>query len=347
VVSGARWAGVALVIMALLGAIALAAISPSESGTGPRSGIGAEPATPQPASIEPDARIPAVQPRIISPEDGITTDEYELRVTITVPEYELPTKALSLQVYRNGQLVGTVSKPRADDNEVGPIKLVEGRNNITAALVSSSGVGPMSDPIAIDVDKMGPDVNVTSPRENDRIFTRSVTVIGTTEVGAEVTVKNATNDRKREETVGPSGKFEMSILLEDGNNRIVITVVDAAGNRAKRVVRTVTRIDRKPKVVLRLSTNEIKVSSLPKPLRMIVTATDSTGKPIEGAQVSFHLSVSGQETRSQSPVTNERGQASWRTTIEESGARRGEGFVTVEVKANGGTGEQTKVLTLK
>lgn len=350
-VSSARWLGVALVITALLGAIILAVISPSEPGSGSRTGVGAtgptpEP-TPEPTSIQVDVRIPTAQPEVISPKDGFTTGERTFKVTVTVPEHELPRNAVQLEVYRNGELVSTTRKPPADDVDVGFIRLKEGANEITAALTSSSGAGPLSEPIVINVDKVWPDVNVISPKENDRIFSKSTTVKGTTEVGAKVTVRNAANDRERTETVGPSGKFEIPILLDEGNNRIIVVVVDDTDNQAPRVVRRVTRATPKPKVALRLSVNEIKVSSLPKTLAVTAIVNDSNGKPIEGAEVIFHLSVSDQGARTESDVTDERGQARWRTVIERSGARRGEGFVTVEVKTNGATGQQTKALTLK
>lgn len=346
-VSRARWSGVALVLAALLGAITLAVISPSDPGVGPRAGVGLDRPTPEPTAIEQDGRIPSAVPEIIGPEDGITTLEREYKLLVTVPEYELPRDAIALEVYRNGKLLDTTLRPPPDDIEVGPIKLREGRNEITAALTSSSGPGPTSLPIVINVDKVGPDVSVVSPKENDRVFSKSITVKGTTEVGAKVTMKNATNDRERTQTVGPSGKFESSLLLEDGNNRIVIIVVDAAGNRAPRIRRGVTRIDPKPVVKLKLSQNQLNVSALPKMLTMTATALDSTGKAIAGAEIVFLLTVTDQPSRTQSAVTNERGQARWRTEIPRAGARAGEGLVSAEVTANGATGKQTKVLTLK
>lgn len=346
-VSGARWFGVALVIAALVGAVTLAVISPSQPGVDSRGGIGIDDPTPVPTSIEPDARIPQGQPEIISPKDGTTTGQRSLDVVVTVPEYELPRNALKLEVYRNGERMSTALRPPADDIEVGSIRLKEGRNEITAALISSGGAGPVSELIVVNVDKAGPKLDVTSPKENDRIFNKSVMVKGTTEVGATVTVKNAANDRERTETVGPNGTFEMSILLEEGTNRIVVNVVDDTGNQARRVVRRVTRVDPKPNVALRLSSNEIEVSSLPRLLTMTAIATDSSGKPIEGAEVTFHLSVFDQGARTESKVTDDRGQAHWRTEIARSGARRGDGFVTVEVKTRGATDQRTKTLILK
>lgn len=348
---GARWAGVALVIAALVGAITLAVISPSDPRGSVRAGIGAdvEPAASSgpPPSIAPDARVPQAQPEIIGPEDGSTTVEREMRVLVTVPEYELPRDAVQLDIYRNGKLVDSEPMPPADDVEVGPIRLAEGRNEITAALASSSGSGPMSAPIVIDVDKVGPAVDIASPAENARVYTRSIDVSGTTEVGAQVTIINRTNGRQKPLTVGPSGAFETSMLLDQGRNRIVILVVDEAGNAAPRIRRGVTRLDPQPEVKLRLSKSRIDVASLPRSVTATAIVTDSSGRPIEGADVIFAISLEEQPARTSRQTTNAKGQARWRIEIPREGAGRGEGIVTMEATFNGATEERTKKLVLR
>ena len=346
-VSGVRWAGVGLVIAALLGAITLAVVSPSDP-TDVRAVTAAQPTAP--ATIKPEARVPETEVRIISPADGDTTDEREMVITVTVPEYELPKDTVELQIYRDGKPVKGASRkrPPADDIEIGPIGLREGRNEITAALTTSGGPGPISAPIAIIVDKAGPELKVDAPRENERVLTRTITVTGTTEVGATVTVRNKANGAELPETVGPSGAFDISMTLVDGDNKIVVSARDEAGNVTKPPIRrNVIRVDPVPVVGLKLSQNEIPLSALPKKIVMTVNVSDSTERALKGAEVIFIISVPNQAARTEPATTNGDGQARWSTTIPAGSAKRGEGFVTVEVKANGETKSKTKKLTIK
>lgn len=346
-VSNVRWAGVALVIAALLGAITLAVISPSDP-TGVAGSTVTQPAAE--ATVEPDLRVPDTEVRIISPIDGITTVEREMVIAITVLPYELPKGALTLQVYRNGEAVrgGSQARPAADDIDVGPIRLVEGRNEITAALTTSGGAGPTSAPVVIIVDKIGPDITVVSPESGARVFTRKIDVTGTSDVGALVTAHNNANDFERSETVGPSGTFEILVNLVAGKNKIVIRATDPAGNKTKPAIRRdVVRVDPVPRVKLTLSQKALQVSSLPKRVRATVNATDSTGSPLEKAEVIFTVSVPDQGSRTKTVRTDADGQARWQIEITPGGARRGEAQISVEVKANGESETKSKVLILK
>ncbi len=84
-VSPARWAGVALVIAAIVGAIALAMISPSEQGEPQQPGVIAEAPSPSFSSTPGDGQVPTVQPTITSPGDRTETPEVEIAVAVELP----------------------------------------------------------------------------------------------------------------------------------------------------------------------------------------------------------------------------------------------------------------------
>jgi hypothetical protein len=345
-VSSVRWAGVGLVMAALLGAITLAVISPSDP-SGVQAGTVTQP-TPTP-TVKPEARVPVTEVRIISPDDEITTIERQYEITVTVPQYELPQNALMLQVYRNGKAVrnGLEQRPAADDIVIGPISLAPGRNEITAALTTSGGAGPVSEPVVINVDKAGPDISVNAPKESVRLFKRNISVTGKTEVGALVTVLNRANKIEQSETVGPGGAFEISIALDEGDNKLVIKAADAAGNKSQPIRRIVTRVDPVPRVNLTIRPKELRLDALPVKLRMTARATDSTGSPLKDVEAVFTLAVPDKLTETKTVTTNADGQANWNFDITPGGAKRGEALVGVEVRANGEIDTDSKKLILK
>ena len=344
-VSSVRWAGVALVMAALLGAIVLAVVSPSEPA-GVQAGTGEQP-TPA-ASVTPNAERPETEVRIISPDDGITTSERQYEITVTVPEYDLPQNTLSLQIYRNGTAVAVEQRPAADDLTIGPFKLNEGRNEITAALTTSGGAGPLSEPVVINVDKAGPEISLSAPGKNDRVFKRNIDIEGVTEVGALVSVVNRANDITQEQTVGPSGAFEITIALQLGENKVVVRATDAAGNKSQPPLRlTVTRVDPVPRVKLSLEPKQLRLDSLPNKLRMTVRATDSTRKALKDVEAVFTLALPDQPTETETVRTDANGQARWNFTLTPGAVRRGEGQVSVEVRANGSIKTESKKLEVR
>jgi len=315
-VSPARWAGVALVMAAIVGAIFLAMISPSDGGESEQPGQPAAVAqNPDPsASVAPaaiDVPIPVAQPVITNPGDGTSTPEIEIAVTVDVPDdTTVPRKDLALHVH-NGSRRTTVEKPKPGTTvTVEGVRLAPGNNTITAVLGSLAGLGPVSDPVVVILDETQTKVEITSPESKTATYEDAIAVEFTSEVGAMVRVVNQANKFDDKKRVGPSGEDSFSVRLKFGKNRIVATSVDEAGQIQEDDV-TVTRLDGRPRVKIKVP----KTVNPPEDVRIVVDVTDDSGKPMPGAEVFFSLGGTGRTTDSDPSITNDKGRAVWNTNI--------------------------------
>ncbi len=315
-VSPARWAGVALVMAAIVGAIFLAMISPSdpgESGEPSQPGSVAEIPAPSPtaAAIAVDVPIPVAQPVITSPADGTSTPEIEIAVTVDVPDdTTVRKKDLELHVY-NGSEVTTLERPTPGTTvTVEGVRLTPGENTIAAVLGSLAGPGPASDPVVVILDETQAKVEIMSPQNKTETYDDVVPVQFTSEVGATVRVVNEANAFDDEAVVGPSGEHSLSVRLKRGKNRIVATSVDEAGQRQKDTV-NVTRIDGRPKAKLKFP----RAVKPPGDVRIVVDVTDFKGAPMPDAEVHFSLGGTGRVTVTEQGITNDKGRAVWNTSV--------------------------------
>lgn len=315
-VSPARWAGVALVIAAIVGAIFLAMISPSEPGGRDRSAAaaaedGTEP-SPSPETPTIDGPVPVMAPEIIVPKDGQVTGEYEFAVTVAVPDDRtVARKNLDLHVYNNGQHANTAQTPKPGTNvKVDGIRLVPGKNSLTAVLSSPAGPGPASEPITVELDEELPPLAIVAPGNKYQTYEDSVVVEVTSEANASVTIHNLANDHDPEVTVGTSGKASAPIRLKYGKNRIKATSVDQAGQPKSDTI-VVTRLDGRPKIKLKYP----KSVDPPEEIRIVAVVTDSNKKPMPNADVHFTLTAPNQSTDSQDSTTNAKGRAVWEVEI--------------------------------
>jgi hypothetical protein len=340
-VSAARWAGVALVITALVAAIVLAVISPSDPGGGTPSAAAVDEPTPEPTPAVPDGPVPVVAPEIIVPKDGLVTREVEVDLTVAVPQDEIPRRDLQLWIMREGERLETRVRPKVGNVSIPALRLEEGPNEIVALLRGPGGSGPTSKPVTITLDRDPPPLQVTAPKENKKTTNSTITVAGTSEVGAKIVIKNNTTGAAWEESVGPTGKFDAPIRLDLGANKIRVLATDSAGNTARRTV-NVRRIDARPTVKLKVSDKTIKVSSLPENIRASVTVTDGAGDPVAGAEVVFSLVVPGGPSSVEETGTKANGRASWGVRIPRGDTRQGDGHIEVVVTTpDGETGRDS------
>jgi hypothetical protein len=320
-VSPARWAGVALVIAAIVGAVFLAMISPSDSDAPSQPGnqvaevqsTGLEPSPSASASATAiDVPVPEVAPEIVIPTDGKVTGEYEFEVTVAVPDdTNVARKHLDLHVYNGGQLAKTAEKPKPGTNvKVKGIRLAPGQNSLTAVLSSPAGPGPASEPIGVILDEDIPPLEIVAPKDKHETYEDSVVVEVTSEVDASVTIHNLANDHDPEVTIGPSGSASEVIQLKRGKNRIRATSVDQAGQRQKKEV-VVTRLDGRPSIKLRVP----ETVDPPDEIRIVAEVTDARKKPMQDAEVHFTLTAPNQSTLDQNSITNAKGRAVWEVAI--------------------------------
>jgi hypothetical protein len=344
-ISRARWAGVALVIAALLGAISLAVFSRGD-GTAPREpGTTTSSATPTPAATVLDTRLPVAQPEITSPKTGWIIGEWYVDVAVAIPDEPLPKRLLSIVILRDGTEVKSLERPdpgRAVN--VPEVPLAAGENVLTAALRGPGGLGPISEPVTVTQDRDAPVLRITAPKTGAETFESAITVTGTSEPGASVKVENAANQWDGDIGVGPSGDFEVSVPLAMGRNRIGVSSTDAAGMEQRDAI-LVVRKDGRP-VIKITAPRQVARSELPKLIRVIVDATDADGAALQDATVSYTLGGPGWTAQDFEDQTDADGRSSWEVELV-AGTSGGDPTLGVEViAANGERNQASRVIDI-
>lgn len=315
-ISPARWAGVALVMTAILAAIVLAVVSPSESDSEDRPGTLAGAPSPTPAASLLDTRRPLLAPTIVSPGDGPTA-EYEIALTVDVPaEEELTRKLLTLVVLRGDEELRTLEKPRLGSRvTIEGVSLLErSENELTVALRSAAGYGPRSLPVLVTHDPDAPTLTITSPANGTEVYDRTIQVEGTSEVGAEVTIRNETTGwGPFSQTVDSGGGFEESVKLRYGKNAIVVESQGRTALSPPQVVRVI-RQDGRPRLEVDVP-EEVRKSSLPGRISVKVMVTDARGEPMADATVAYSLGSLTSPADTYSEVTGPEGNSSWKPEV--------------------------------
>lgn len=338
-ISPARWAGVALVIAALLGAIVLAVVSPSEQGSveGPAA-IPVQEATPSPtASGVADTRLPVARPEITDPSSGMLTSEWVIEIGVKIPPDELRKKDLKLVVLRGDEKVGEKEgPPKLGGRDVVPsARLAEGLNELTVALEGPGGLGPRSEPIEVTLDRDLPPLSLISPENRSKTFEGSIDVSGTSEPGATVRLLNSAADFDSGEfVVGRDGAFDFVVELEKGRNQITAESRDEA-DRLRTTSIVVTRKDGKPVIELR-APKSVRLSSLPKTVNIVVDVKDTAGDPMPGAVVNFYLQGVERLADQLAAESNDAGRAKW-SVIVEGGSREPVGIAVTVTSPYGQT----------
>lgn len=106
--------------------------------------------------------------------------------------------------------------------------LTLGRNQITATATNKSGkTSAPSEPIIIEYDNTLPKLTILEPTNNSVFYgtNNRIVIKGETDENATITVN------EKLVIVGPNGKFNHSIVLVLGENKIKILAVDKAGNQ--------------------------------------------------------------------------------------------------------------------
>jgi len=316
-ISPARWAGVALVMVAILAAIVLAVVSPSESGSDDQPGTLADAPSPTPAASPLDTRRPLLAPTIVSPGDT-TTAEYEIALTVEVPTEEaLPRKLLTLVVLRGDEELRTLEKPKLGSKvTIEGVSLLERSDNeLTVALRSAAGYGPESSPVLVTHDPDAPTLTITAPANGTEVYDRTIQVEGTSEAGAKVTIRNQTTGwGPVTQTVDSGGGFEESVKLEYGKNAIVVESQGRTAVSPPQVVRVIRR-DGRPRLANVKVPKVIKKSSLPGSISVKVMVTDDRGDPMADAIVAYSLSSLTSPADTYSEVTGPDGRSAWKPEV--------------------------------
>ncbi|MFO1540896.1 MAG: hypothetical protein ACKOTZ_10735 [Chloroflexota bacterium] len=328
-----RRAGVA-VIAAALGLSVVLALGGTQTPVAPPGPDGPDPtARPAPTAT---AATPAdtTVPVIAAPEPALTT-EAEWPARISIPDPGIPVDDLKLRIYRNGEDILLVKVKELETTRKVPLK--RGENRIEVALVTPEGEGPRSAPVFITLDTQPPRIDVDAPRDGAIVTTTLVEVRGTSEPGLEILVRNTTNGAEQRVTTADDGSFGLEIRAGTGQNRIVLSATDAAGNRREETL-VITVGTGEGQATLKVTPGTVRLAELPTTVTIRAEVRDVDGKPADGVIVDFSITIPGLETEVWEATTDPDGLATWPdVVIPRQGASAGEGLVTAVVELGDGT----------
>lgn len=122
-----------------------------------------------------------------------------------------------------------------------PEALADGEHTILVYCSDYDGNASDQASVTFKIDTIAPTLSVTTPEDNSRVNTPSITVSGTTNdvTSSPVTVKITVGQTDYTPTVGAGGAFSQEVTLAEGANTITIVATDAAG-KSTTVTRHVT-----------------------------------------------------------------------------------------------------------
>ena len=145
-------------------------------------------------------------------------------------------------------------------------------------------------PIVITLDTKDPGLAISAPADKSRVkaSVQIVTVEGTTQPGANVSIRNGNTGGSASEDARDSGAFKIKIGIADGTNTLTVTATDQAGNETTKSV-SVLRGSGKLTARVGVSPGRMKASRLPEPYVLRATVADVGGKRVPGATVDLQL----------------------------------------------------------
>lgn len=265
--------------MGLAAALLLLAGGAIAFAGGALNGPGAEPGS---------SGAPLAAPQIIAP-DQLLTRAATLDLTLLRPTGLDPTVDYTLLITVNGETERERPLPQQEQFTVGGIVLAEGENNIRAALVDGTGVGASSPALIVTRDSTAPVIRVTRPVAGATVYTASYSMRGRTEAGATLEVVDVASGAQLKTIVEDDGRFAADLALVLGDNQLLVSSRDAAGNTASTHV-VIRRADSLAALTLTVSDDQLKAVDLPQ--RLVATAfiQDERGQPVDGAEVTFSVS---------------------------------------------------------
>lgn len=272
-------------------------------------------------------------PSIDTPDNDGYTNQPSLVITGDVPAAAAGEPGYSIIVYRVGSNgarspVAQVPVGATTRYSTPAITLTEGSNVFIATLDAQTGEGQPSPPVTFILDTTPPALKVTSPANNLMVNASSVNVVGQTDAGATVSIRNeeAPGGAGSNTTAGSDGSFKLTVPVVAGPNSIDLTAVDQAGNATNA---SITIYRSYGQMSPHLSASPTKFSaSTPTSVTLTVHVTSASGAPLAGASVTFTVTVHGLgPIVSPTLTTNSNGVAQWQVTV--SGGTAGQGQASV------------------
>lgn len=273
-------------------------------------------------------------PTLTVPVEGYT-NVATVDLTGTVPAEVVGQSGFKIRIYvalKDGQ-----PKPVADlavgstsTFTVQSVPLSKGINDFSATVVNADGVeGARSAVVRYVLDTSIPKIVLTSVTDGSTVNGETVDLVGRTQARSKLTARNEANSASVTGTAAGDGSFKLTIPIEKGPNGISMTVTDPAGNTGTLVI-GLTRGSGALTATLHASGYRFKVTALPHGLTLTASVTDPDGQPIEGAAVTFSLTLPGVPPLTQDTTTDATGTATFQTTVPQ-GATVGTGPASVFV----------------
>jgi hypothetical protein len=279
------------------------------------------------------APLPA--PQIVAPEQLLTRAD-AIDLTLLRPTGLDAASDYMLRITVNGATERERPLPAQEQFVVAGVALAEGENSIRAAIVGDAGEGATSPEIIVTRDTTAPVIRVTRPEPGTTVYSATFSLRGRTEAGATLDVVDVATGATLATSVEADGRFATELTLALGDNALLLSSRDAAGNAASTNI-VINRADSLAALTLTVSDDRIKSEDLPQRLVATVHIQDERGQPVDGAQVTFSVSPPNATTITYR-TTSVAGQAEWpELDIASADDPLGSWLVTVLVELPSGT----------
>jgi Glucodextranase, domain B len=302
-------------------------------------------ATPAPSSTQ---LIVADAPVIASPDEPYT-NQPSADLQITVPSDLIGDPAARVRIYLTleGQAPAPIKEVPLGGtiHLIVPVDLSPGRNDLYGTIVDAGLESEASPIVTFILDTDPPVIVVSSPKDGATINRGTVTIKGTTQPRTTLLARNEANGTSVSGQAGSDGTFSLEVTLEPGPNGVRIAATDPAGN-AGELILSVVRGNGTLTSTLTSSAYRVSTSSLPVAMQLSVLVTDPDGHPLEGAAVTFTLTIPGIPPVAKDAITGGDGRATFTTTLP-TGVTTGTGLATVLVATdNFGSTSSQKTITI-
>ncbi|MBI2762198.1 MAG: hypothetical protein HYX54_00340 [Chloroflexi bacterium] len=302
-------------------------------------------ATPEPSAT---SLVVSDAPIIALPTEPYT-NQPTADLQVTIPAVEVGNTGARLRIYLT--LEGQAPAPIAEVpmgttiRMVVPVELTPGRNDFNATIVVGGVESEPSPIVTFILDTDPPVLVLATPKEGATVNADNVTLSGTTQPRMTLLARNQANGTSISGQTAADGTFALNLPLENGTNAILMTGRDPAGNVGELTVNLV-RGSGTLTASLTSSAARISTASLPVSIQLSALVLDPDGAPLQGAALTFTLTVPGIPPISKDAVSGIDGRASFTTTLP-SDVTVGSGLATVLVAtAEFGTTSAQKTITI-
>jgi Glucodextranase, domain B len=306
--------------------------------------------TPVPSAPEP---VVADAPTLETPGEPYTSQP-TVDLNVTLPAAVVGQAGTRVRIYL---AIGKGNPGVAREMAVGSsprllvpgLALSPGTNTFTATILGPTDLeSEASAAVTYILDTTKPKITITAPSVNAVVNATTVQVVGKTQARSTLSIQNQTTNATVAGGADANGAFSIAVPIGPGSNQIQVTATDPAGN-VNAVSLTVRRGTGKLTANLSASFYQVKLARLPKQVQLFVTVIDPNGRTLQGAQVTFTLTIPRVPAITSSVMTtSSTGKASFTTTIPK-GADAGPCSVTVIVQAGsvGDTTDRTVIVIQK